>query len=212
MEENIMTKTIDDLAQRWLHRPEKAGEAESRVFRSAIERKALSRDVNLAYAEKTTVGQRLADTIALVGGSWGFIISFLAFLLAWALLNAWLLGRNSFDPYPFIFLNLILSMLAAVQAPIIMMSQNRQAARDRLDAAHDYEINLKAEIEIMALHEKLDELRHREIVAVHDLVKEIAARVGRIETGLAGAAPADAGAKRVSARPAPRRRGRGSAE
>ena len=78
--------------------------------------------------------------------------------------NAWLLGHDGFDPYPFIFLNLILSMLAALQAPVIMMSQNRQAERDRLDAAHDYEVNLKAEIEIMALHEKLDELRHSEII------------------------------------------------
>ena len=88
----------------------------------------------------------------------------------WTLGNAWLLGHEGFDPYPFIFLNLILSMVAALQAPVIMMSQNRQSERDRLDAAHDYEVNLKAEIEIMALHEKLDELRHSEIIGMRDEV------------------------------------------
>ena len=90
-----------------------------------------------------------------------------------------LLGRDSFDPYPFIFLNLILSMIAALQAPVIMMSQNRQAERDRIDAGHDYEVNLKAEIEIMALHEKLDELRHRELIEVRDDVKALAAQLDR---------------------------------
>ena len=104
-------------------------------------------------------GDRVADSIARVGGSWTFIISFIVFLVVWTLGNVWLLGREGFDPYPFIFLNLVLSMIAALQAPVIMMSQNRQSERDRLDAAHDYEVNLKAEIEIMALHEKLDELQ-----------------------------------------------------
>ena len=83
----------------------------------------------------------------------------MTFLVGWSILNTVLLATGAFDPYPYIFLNLLLSMLAALQAPVIMMSQNRQAARDRFDAAHDYEVNLKAEIEIMALHEKLDELR-----------------------------------------------------
>ncbi|WP_404326968.1 DUF1003 domain-containing protein [Aerophototrophica crusticola] len=103
----------------------------------------------------------MADKVAAVGGSWGFVIGFGLFLLAWAGLNSALLAgwRLAWDPYPYIFLNLLLSMLAAVQAPIIMMSQNRQAAKDRLQAAHDYEVNLKAELEIMALHEKLDRLR-----------------------------------------------------
>jgi len=174
-----MPKTIDDLAQRWLHRPDGLGEAENRVLQSAIDRKVLSRDTNQTYEEKATVGQRLADSIARVGGSWSFILAFAAFLAAWTLANAWLLGRDSFDPYPFIFLNLVLSMLAAVQAPIIMMSQNRQAERDRLDATHDYEVNLKAEIEIMALHEKLDELRHREIVALRQEIADLAAELRR---------------------------------
>jgi uncharacterized membrane protein len=105
--------------------------------------------------------QRLADRVAAFGGSWTFIIIFAAILLAWVLLNTLILARYraSFDPYPYILLNLFLSMLAAVQAPVILMSQNRQGVKDRLDAAHDYEVNLKAELEILNLHEKLDELR-----------------------------------------------------
>ena len=130
------------------------------MLKSAAERTAVSRDITHKQAGQVPLGDRLADAIARVGGSWTFILSFLAFLLCWAFLNVWLLGAEGFDPYPFIFLNLLLSMLAALQAPVIMMSQNRQAEHDRIDAAHDYEVNLKAEIEIMALHEKLDELRH----------------------------------------------------
>ena len=104
--------------------------------------------------------------------------------MVWTIANTILLGRDSFDPYPFIFLNLILSMIAALQAPVIMMSQNRQAERDRIDAGHDYEVNLKAEIEIMALHEKLDELRHRELIEVRDDIKALAALLDRIEQRL----------------------------
>jgi uncharacterized membrane protein len=115
--------------------------------------------------------ERLADGVAAVGGSWAFIGGFGVFLLIWAGLNVWILGRyiaKPFDPYPFIFLNLLLSMLAAIQAPVIMMSQNRAAAKDRLQAEHDYMVNLRAELEIMRLHDKLDELRSREI---EDLIK-----------------------------------------
>ena len=102
-----------------------------------------------------------------------------------------LLGVKSFDPYPFIFLNPLLSMLAALQAPVIMMSQNRQAEHDRLDAAHDYEVNLKAEIEIMALHEKLDELRHQEIVALRDEIRELGKSVALLRADRSGAARAE---------------------
>ncbi len=108
------------------------------------------------------MGQRLADGVAAFGGSWAFIIGFGICLVLWIGTNLLLMTR-AFDPYPFIFLNLVLSMLAAIQAPVIMMSQNRQAAKDREVSAHDYEVNLKAEIEIMALHEKLDRLREDEI-------------------------------------------------
>ncbi len=100
----------------------------------------------------------LADRVAAVGGSWAFIFGFFGVLLSWMLLNTEILAtwKMAFDPYPYIFLNLMLSMIAAIQAPIIMMSQNRQAKRDRVSAQHDYEVNLKAELEVMALHEKWD--------------------------------------------------------
>ena len=125
------------------------------------ERRQISRDINLEFEKKLTPGQRLADRVAAFGGSWTFIIIFAIILLFWVLLNTLILARYSasFDPYPYILLNLFLSMLAAIQAPVILMSQNRQGVRDRLDAAHDYEVNLKAELEILSLHEKLDELR-----------------------------------------------------
>jgi uncharacterized membrane protein len=185
--EAIMAKTVADLAGRWLERrPEALSEGESRVLESAIDRKPISQDVNAAIAREATFGDRFADAIARVGGSWTFIISFIVFLVAWTLGNVWLLGRQGFDPYPFIFLNLILSMVAALQAPVIMMSQNRQGARDRLDAAHDYEVNLKAEIEIMALHEKLDELRHSQILAVRDEVEKLSVQMERIEALVKG--------------------------
>lgn len=180
-----MSKTIDELSTRWLKRDiESLSEEESRVLQSAIDRKPVSRDTNESYADQERTGDRIADGMARVGGSWTFIIGFLLFLLVWTSGNALLLTREAFDPYPFIFLNLVLSMLAALQAPIIMMSQNRQAARDRLDAAHDYEVNLKAEIEIMALHEKLDELRRREILALQTDIAEISAHLKRIDARL----------------------------
>ena len=178
-----MTKTIDELASRWLPETE-LGEAEHRVLQSAISRRPVARDVNRHIADSAGFGERLADAIACVGGSWSFILSFLAFLVLWALVNVWLLAGDAFDPYPFVFLNLVLSMLAAIQAPVIMMSQNRQAKRDRADATHDYEVNLKAEIEIMALHEKIDALRHREIVAVHREVTAMSERLARLEAAL----------------------------
>jgi uncharacterized membrane protein len=112
-------------------------------------------------------GERLADHVAAVGGSWGFIIGFGAALAVWMGWNVVTRGFGlAFDPYPFIFLNLMLSMLAAIQAPIIMMSQNRAAARDRLAAEHDYIVNLRAELEIMHLHDKIDALRKRELLGI----------------------------------------------
>ncbi|MBC6990539.1 DUF1003 domain-containing protein [Hymenobacter sp. BT491] len=108
--------------------------------------------------EPLTLGQRLADRIAAFGGSWTFILSFFGVLLLWIVLNAWWLRNGGFDPYPFILLNLLLSCLAAMQAPVIMMSQNRQEDKDRQRAKKDYMINLKSELEIRMLHEKLDHL------------------------------------------------------
>jgi uncharacterized membrane protein len=117
--------------------------------------------------DERSFGQRLADRVAEVGGSWGFIIGFGLALVLWMGWNQLTRGGAlAFDPYPFIFLNLMLSMLAAIQAPVIMMSQNRAAARDRMAAEHDYVVNLRAELEIMHLHDKLDGLRERELVAL----------------------------------------------
>ena len=176
-----MRKNPAELAQRWLKRDiTHLSDVEKNVLKSTAERTALARDTNRVFTKELSFGDRIADAIARIGGSWSFIIGFIAFLAAWALLNAWLLGMESFDPYPFIFLNLLLSMLAALQAPIIMMSQNRQAERDRIDAGHDYEVNLKAEIEIMVLHEKLDELRHRDIVEMREEIRQLAGVLARL--------------------------------
>lgn len=176
-----MNKTIPELAARWLRRkPENLSKAESKVLQSAIDRLAIAEDRSADYAERASLGARIADTIARIGGSWGFIITFVLFLAVWTIANAWLLGRETFDPYPFVFLNLVLSMVAALQAPVIMMSQNRQTERDRLAASHDYEVNLKAEIEIMALHEKLDALRHQEIIALRDQVAALSDAVAKL--------------------------------
>jgi uncharacterized membrane protein len=162
-----MTQTphsdLTQAARRWFGRsPDTLSERERRVLHRAVDRKTISRDANATFDDSLTFGQRMADRVARFGGSWAFIMSFGAFLVVWTGINL-TLGKAAFDSYPFIFLNLLLSMLAAIQAPVILMSQNRQASKDRLDAAHDYEVNLKAEIEIMALHEKLDQLRTREM-------------------------------------------------
>jgi uncharacterized membrane protein len=177
-----MQKTVADLATRWLTRkPEHLTDTESKVLQSALDRSTISRDVSDVHSSRMSRGDHLADQIARVGGSWAFILSFLAFLAFWALANTVLLSIWAFDPYPFIFLNLVLSMIAALQAPIIMMSQNRQAERDRIDAAHDYAVNLKAEIEIMALHEKFDDIRHQDILKLRDEIGEVRAALARIE-------------------------------
>lgn len=150
---------LTDLSLRLLGRAyDQLDPEECRVVRAIAERAPTSRDVADIDDAQASRGDRLADRVAAVGGSWGFIIVFTLVLLGWMLLNSEVLQRLglAFDPYPFIFLNLMLSTLAAVQAPIIMMSQNRQAAKDRLTASVDYEINLRAELEIMRLHHKID--------------------------------------------------------
>lgn len=117
----------------------------------------VARDINEVSRNRLTLGERLADHIAQFAGSWTFILIFIGCLLGWIILNALLL-RKSFDPYPFILLNLVLSCVAAIQAPVIMMSQNRQEEKDRLRAQNDFKINLKSEIIIEDLHEKLDRM------------------------------------------------------
>lgn len=157
-----MSANPDDLAKRVLRREwEHLSARERKVIQAVLQRVSVSRDVSAEAHEASTFGQRLADRIARFGGSWTFILIFLGFLVFWALLNTEILGPRhaAFDPYPYVFLNLMLSMLAALQAPVIMMSQNRQGERDRRQAEADFEVNLKAEIEIRRLHDKLDALR-----------------------------------------------------
>jgi len=143
---------------------EKMNATEKHVLQHLQETETISRNINTDIEEKLTFGQKIADKVAAFGGSWPFIIIFLCVLVAWISLNVLvaLNHQKPFDPYPFILLNLVLSMLAALQAPVIMMSQNRQSAHDRIDANHDYEVNLKAELEIIALHQKIDELRDQQ--------------------------------------------------
>ncbi|MBN1342870.1 MAG: DUF1003 domain-containing protein [Phycisphaerae bacterium] len=170
-----MTRSTHDVADRLLHKGfDSLTRAEQAVIHRFIERRHVSRDVHAEHEERLTLGQRLADRVASFGGSWTFIVIFGVFLFSWVLLNSLILLReaDAFDPYPYILLNLALSMLAAIQAPIIMMSQNRQNAKDREQAQHDYEVNLKAELEIMALHEKMDTLREKQWEALVSMEQE----------------------------------------
>ncbi len=144
----------------------------------------LSENIEPEIEANLTAGQKLADTIAEFGGSWLFIVVFFFFILIWMITNVWLTFTKPFDPYPFILLNLILSCLAAIQAPIIMMSQNRKEEKDRIRGEHDYKINLKAELEIKLLSEKIDhllvhqnkkllEIQEVQIDYLEDLMKKI---------------------------------------
>jgi uncharacterized membrane protein len=143
---------------------EQLGKQQKHVAHHLAERTPITRNVALDFSEQLTFGQKLADKVAAFGGSWTFISIFAVILVIWIFLNSFILinYNKSFDPYPYILLNLFLSMIAAIQAPIILMSQNRQAYKDRLSADHDYEVNLKAELEILALHEKIDLLKDKQ--------------------------------------------------
>jgi uncharacterized membrane protein len=152
------------------------------VIESLHQHEILSSDIEKQFEKKLTFGERLSDRIAEFGGSWKFLISFGAVLIIWIAINGVLLATHAFDPYPFILLNLILSCLAAVQAPVIMMSQNRAEARDRLRAENDYKINLKAELEIRHLHEKLDHLLRRQynrLFEIQQIQIELLEEIGR---------------------------------
>jgi uncharacterized membrane protein len=156
---------------------------EEEVLQSIRDHELLAKNVDAEFEQKWTFGERLADRIATFGGSWMFLIIFGIFITAWIALNAVVLYLRPLDPYPFILLNLVLSCLAAIQAPVIMMSQNRQEAKDRLRSQHDYQVNLKAELEIRHLHDKIDHLlshqwnRLAEIQEIQlDLLSEISRR------------------------------------
>jgi uncharacterized membrane protein len=145
----------------------------------------VSRDPNRLFDDQLTFGQRVADRVATFGGSWTFLGLFAAVLIGWLILNDEM--ARPFDPFPFILLNLVLSCLASIQAPVIMMSQNRQAAKDRIDARTDYETNVRAEMEIMALHAKLDAMRDREWTDILRLQVEQLERLRAIADALSAA-------------------------
>jgi uncharacterized membrane protein len=153
------------------------------VLESLKHHETLASNTDAEYEKDLTLGEKLADRLADFGGSWTFIAIFGAILLVWIVLNSAVLVTRPFDPYPFILLNLILSCLAAIQAPVIMMSQNRQEAKDRLRSQHDYQINLKAELEIRHLHEKLDHLLSRQwerLVAIQQVQLDVLSELSRL--------------------------------
>jgi len=137
-------------------------ELEKGVVDSLAEHEIISSHIDKEYDSALSFGERLSDNLAAFGGSWKFLVIFACILFVWILINSAQMSIRPFDPYPYILLNLILSCLAAVQAPIIMMSQNRQEAKDRVRGAHDYQVNLKAELEIRHLHQKIDHLLSRQ--------------------------------------------------
>lgn len=158
--------------------PQALSTRDRKLLEKIARRRTVARNINAEFEEQLTFGERVSDRVAEIGGSWAFIIGFGTLIILWVILNSFILVRwnGSFDAYPYVFLNLILSMVAAIQAPVIMMSQNRQSDKDRLAAAHDYEVNLKAEIEIAALHEKLDQLRSGEITSILDRIETLLQR------------------------------------
>ncbi|MBN8816659.1 MAG: DUF1003 domain-containing protein [Sphingomonas sp.] len=171
-----MIPTQTDLARHLLGKEDAALDEEERnVLEDIVLGTPTTRDAADVADERATFGDHLSDRVAAVGGSWGFIIAFTAVLLGWMLLNSDVLKYFGlqFDPYPYIFLNLMLSTLAAVQAPIIMMSQNRQAAKDRVAASLDYETNLRAELDILRLHHKFDNL-------IVDRLDQLEAKIDRL--------------------------------
>jgi uncharacterized membrane protein len=152
------------------------------VVESLRQHEIVSSDISKQFEKKLTFGERLSDRIAEFGGSWKFIITFGVVLVVWIIINGIAFVTRAFDPYPFILLNLILSSLAALQAPVIMMSQNRSEARDRLRAENDYKINLKAELEIRHLHEKIDHLLRRQynrLFEIQQIQIELLEELGR---------------------------------
>jgi len=175
----------DLLVEQLEHERGQLSVVEREIASKAAHHLTLAEDIERDFEQSTTRGQRLADRVSEVGGSWGFVSGFLATIVLWVLLNVIVFHDRGFDPYPFILLNLLLSCLAAVQAPIIMMAQNRMSQRDRRQADQDFRINLKAEIEVATLHEKVDHLLHAQwnrMVELQqlqlDILQELARRRG----------------------------------
>jgi uncharacterized membrane protein len=163
--EGILSKQIGELT-----------DLDKTVLEALKDKNSLTDKLDSDDTQSMTIGQRIADKVATFGGSWTFIISFGMFLFVWIIINIFWLQNKGFDPYPFILLNLILSSLAALQAPVIMMSQNRQEEKDRERAKKDYMINLKSELEIRMLHEKIDHLvinEQQEVIEIHKVQIEM---------------------------------------
>jgi uncharacterized membrane protein len=157
------------------------------VLKSLEKQDIVSSHLNDEFESRLTFGQQLSDRISNFGGSWKFIIIFWCVLCAWMIINVIFLAAKPFDPYPFILLNLILSCLAAIQAPIIMMSQNRQETKDRLRAENDYKVNLKAELEIRQLHQKIDHLlryQWERLVELQDMQFELIEEIRQIRPAI----------------------------
>jgi len=165
------------------------GQLERRILSGLLTKQHTVRDPNQTFEAEATFGERVADKVALFGGSWTFIGLFFIGMISWMAMNQEM--SRAFDPYPYILLNLVLSCLAALQAPVIMMSQNRQSAKDRSDARNDYEVNVRAEMQIVGLHAKLDVLRDEEIVRLARLVEEQRQAIEALRSRLvdAGTAP-----------------------
>jgi uncharacterized membrane protein len=152
---NLRTKRMEEILK------ENKGELtklEKKLVKNINEHDFIASNINKKFERQLTFGEKIADKMALFGGSWKFILSFLAFLVVWMIINTFIILENTFDPYPFILLNLFLSCIAAIQAPLILMSQNRQSEKDTLQSEDDYLTNLKAELEIRQIHSKLDHL------------------------------------------------------
>ncbi len=182
----LNTERLDYVTARLVQEKGALSTVEEEVAKKAGLHLTIARNIDAQFQEGITVGQAAADTVARIGGSWTFVVGFLVFLVLWMAFNTFVLRQASFDPYPYILLNLVLSCIAALQAPIIMMSQNRQSERDRVESTHDYETDLKAEIEIASLHDKVDHLLHAQwerMVELQemqiDLLTEIAGRPRR---------------------------------
>jgi len=158
------------------------GALDREVLRSLHEHQLLAKNLEASMEADWSWGERLADRVARFGGSWTFLILFLLFILAWIAMNTVVLLARPVDPYPFILLNLVLSCIASIQAPVIMMSQNRQAAKDRLRAQNDYQVNLKAELEIRHLHEKVDHLllqQWERLTKIQEIQLDVLSELGR---------------------------------
>lgn len=175
--ENILIDQVGELSQ-----------LEKTVLSSLKDKSTLTDKIDGDDNIQATLGQRIADKVAAFGGSWTFIISFTLFLISWIIINIFWLANKGFDPYPFILLNLILSCIAAMQAPVIMMSQNRQEEKDRERAKKDYMVNLKSELEIRMLHEKIDHLilsQQQEVLEAHkdqlEIMYDIIKRLEKID-------------------------------